>query len=51
MSILKVSNLGVQFQTNDGMVNAVNIIDGFNGLASMVCCFMLAALAYDKGPA
>lgn len=29
-----------------GMVNAVNIIDGFNGLASMVCCFMLAALAY-----
>ncbi|MCP1292155.1 MULTISPECIES: ABC transporter ATP-binding protein [Chromobacterium] len=24
MSILKVSNLGVQFQTNDGMVNAVN---------------------------
>jgi oligopeptide transport system ATP-binding protein len=24
MSILKVNNLGVQFQTNDGMVNAVN---------------------------
>ena len=24
MSILKVSNLGVRFQTNDGMVNAVN---------------------------
>ncbi|XLM20694.1 ATP-binding cassette domain-containing protein, partial [Chromobacterium piscinae] len=24
MSILKVNNLGVQFQTNDGVVNAVN---------------------------
>jgi UDP-N-acetylmuramyl pentapeptide phosphotransferase/UDP-N-acetylglucosamine-1-phosphate transferase len=29
-----------------GMSNAVNIIDGFNGLASMCAVLMLAALAY-----
>ncbi|MCG2583473.1 glycosyltransferase [Massilia sp. TS11] len=29
-----------------GIANAVNIIDGFNGLASMVCICMLISLAY-----
>lgn len=29
-----------------GIANSVNIIDGFNGLASMCVVFMLAALAY-----
>lgn len=29
-----------------GIANAVNIIDGFNGLASVVCIFMLLSLAY-----
>ena len=29
-----------------GLAHAVNIIDGFNGLASMVCMMMFAALAY-----
>lgn len=29
-----------------GVANAVNIVDGFNGLASMVCVLMLAALGY-----
>src|SRR5574343_678192 len=29
-----------------GVANAFNIIDGFNGLASMCACLMLAALAY-----
>ena len=29
-----------------GMSNAVNIIDGFNGLASMVCMMMFVAIAY-----
>lgn len=29
-----------------GVSHAVNIIDGFNGLASMVCIMMFAALAY-----
>lgn len=29
-----------------GIVNAVNIIDGFNGLASVVTIFMLVSLAY-----
>jgi UDP-N-acetylmuramyl pentapeptide phosphotransferase/UDP-N-acetylglucosamine-1-phosphate transferase len=29
-----------------GVVNAVNIIDGFNGLASMCCVLILASLAY-----
>jgi UDP-N-acetylmuramyl pentapeptide phosphotransferase/UDP-N-acetylglucosamine-1-phosphate transferase len=29
-----------------GLANAVNIIDGFNGLASMCCVIMLAGLAY-----
>jgi UDP-N-acetylmuramyl pentapeptide phosphotransferase/UDP-N-acetylglucosamine-1-phosphate transferase len=29
-----------------GVVNAVNIIDGMNGLASMCCIIMLAGLAY-----
>lgn len=29
-----------------GVANAVNIIDGFNGLASMCCVLILAALAY-----
>lgn len=29
-----------------GMANAINIIDGFNGLASMCVVLMLAALAY-----
>ena len=29
-----------------GIVNAINIIDGFNGLASVVAMFMLLSLAY-----
>lgn len=29
-----------------GVVNAINIIDGMNGLASMCCIIMLAGLAY-----
>jgi len=29
-----------------GIANAINIIDGFNGLASVVCIFMLLSLAY-----
>ncbi len=29
-----------------GLANAVNIIDGFNGLASMTCVIMLAAIAH-----
>ncbi len=29
-----------------GIANSVNIIDGFNGLASMVCMMMFAAIAY-----
>jgi len=29
-----------------GVVNAINIIDGMNGLASMCCVIMLAGLAY-----
>lgn len=29
-----------------GVANSVNIIDGFNGLASMCCAIMLAGLAY-----
>jgi UDP-N-acetylmuramyl pentapeptide phosphotransferase/UDP-N-acetylglucosamine-1-phosphate transferase len=29
-----------------GIANSVNIIDGFNGLASMVCIMMFAAIAY-----
>ena len=29
-----------------GLANAVNIIDGFNGLAGMVCIMILGALAY-----
>lgn len=29
-----------------GIANAINIIDGFNGLASVVTIFMLASLAY-----
>ena len=29
-----------------GMVNSINLIDGFNGLASMCAAIMLAALAY-----
>lgn len=29
-----------------GVANAVNIIDGFNGLAGMVCVMILGALAY-----
>ena len=29
-----------------GIANAVNIIDGFNGLAGVVCIFMLLSLAY-----
>jgi len=29
-----------------GVANAVNIIDGFNGLASMVCVMIFGALAY-----
>ena len=31
-----------------GVANSVNIIDGFNGLASMCVVIMLAALAYDE---
>jgi UDP-N-acetylmuramyl pentapeptide phosphotransferase/UDP-N-acetylglucosamine-1-phosphate transferase len=29
-----------------GLANAINIVDGFNGLASMVACMMCASLAY-----
>jgi UDP-N-acetylmuramyl pentapeptide phosphotransferase/UDP-N-acetylglucosamine-1-phosphate transferase len=29
-----------------GLANAINIIDGFNGLASMTCIIMLAAVTY-----
>ena len=29
-----------------GIANAINIIDGFNGLASVVACGMLASLFY-----
>jgi UDP-N-acetylmuramyl pentapeptide phosphotransferase/UDP-N-acetylglucosamine-1-phosphate transferase len=29
-----------------GLANAINIIDGFNGLSSMTCMIMLSAIAY-----
>ena len=41
-----VGSLALTVLVVAGLANAVNIIDGFNGLASMCAAIMLAALAY-----
>ncbi|MBK6850126.1 MAG: glycosyltransferase family 4 protein [Burkholderiales bacterium] len=45
LQIVGVSFLLTLFAVS-GVVNSINIIDGFNGLASMCVAIMLAALAY-----
>jgi UDP-N-acetylmuramyl pentapeptide phosphotransferase/UDP-N-acetylglucosamine-1-phosphate transferase len=45
LQIFGVSMLLTLFAVS-GVVNSINIIDGFNGLASMCVAIMLAALAY-----
>lgn len=43
---MTVFSIGLTLLTVAGVSNAINIIDGFNGLASMCVAIMLAALAF-----